>query len=101
MKTIKLFELLNSKALITIDQAHRTYPTLHQFLIDNEEVEIDFSGIDFMVSSFFHNAIGKLYIDFGYSTASKLLSFNNFENDLIESNFTKWMNQVTSKFKDY
>lgn len=98
MKTIKLFELLNSKALITIDQAHKAYPTLHQLLTDGEEVEIDFSGIDFMVSGFFHNAIGKLYLDFGYSTASKLLSFNNFENELIESNFAKWMSQVTSKF---
>lgn len=98
MKTIKLFELLSTKALITIDQSYKTYPILHKHLTDGEEVEIDFSGIEFMVSGFFHNAIGKLYIDFGYSTASKLLSFSNFENELIESNFAKWMSQVTSKF---
>lgn len=97
METVKLFELLNSSNLHKSEQGQRLYDELYQFIVSDIKVELDFSRITFISSNFIFSSIGVICRCFTEEEVSKLLSFKNFENALIEETFRRDLRKILRK----
>lgn len=94
MQTIKLFELLNSSNLTKSEQGQRLYDELYQFIVNDIKVKLDFGWVNFISSNFIFSSVGVICRCFTEEEVSKLLSFKNFENSLIEEGFRNDLSKI-------
>lgn len=56
---VKLLELIGSQCL-SLDEGERLYQCLYPALKNGETTEVDFAGVETMLTPFLHTGIGKL-----------------------------------------
>ena len=60
-KTINIISLIKSSMAVKQTDGEIVYNKIVEFLDAGDNVEVDFSGIEILLSIFLNNAIGKLY----------------------------------------
>lgn len=57
------------------------YDLIKKFILLNEKIILDFSGVLYFSSSFFYNSVGKLIVEFGKEKVDELLIINHLNDD--------------------
>lgn len=87
---------INSPSALTQEQGDVIYADIMQAFKRNEEVTLDFSDIESMISPFLNHAIGKLYENYDSDYIKHALHMNNFPPEKIST-----LNIVISNAKKY
>lgn len=61
---IKVKDLIKSKFAIKAEKGEILHKKLHKALIENDEVILDFDGIEASTTRFFNVSVGKMYGEF-------------------------------------
>lgn len=61
MKSIIVKKIINSKSASSPEKAKPLLDEIRKSIDDREKIEIDFSGLDVITTSFLNSSIGKLY----------------------------------------
>lgn len=76
MQRIPVKDFVGQNA-ITLDDGKIIYNLIHDSLLDGNEVELDFNGVEVFASPFFNAGIGHLLIDLNPESLNKLLKFRH------------------------
>jgi len=63
MKTIKILDITENPCLLAPEKAVKVAEKIKKYLQNGETVQVDFSGYEFLSSSFLNRAIGQIIID--------------------------------------
>ena len=77
-KVINVSAVLDSPSALTQEQGKKVYKLVSEAIKDNDDVILDFDGIESMISPFLNNAIGKLYGEFSSDELNGSLKLKNF-----------------------
>lgn len=65
MATIKVIELIGDGSLLASDKGIRLYNAIRDQLKAGHKVEVDFTGYEYLSSTFLNHSLGQITIDFG------------------------------------
>lgn len=81
IKKIALHELVRGDAAISTEDGAQLYERIVSALERNHEIEIDFDGINLIVTSFLNASFGKLIKSWERSTLDQKIHFANLKNE--------------------
>lgn len=77
-KIIKVFDIINSSSALTVEQGDLLYSEIVSALRNKEDnIIIDFSDIESIITPFLNASIGHLYKDYTSDTLNKCLKIIN------------------------
>lgn len=94
--TISVFETLKSPFAISTEEGNELYKQIDIQLKGGAFVQLDFSHIDLIVSTFLNAAIGQLYSKYDSDFLQKHLTVAHLSNDDLTI-----LKKVTDRAKDY
>ncbi|NET57506.1 MAG: STAS-like domain-containing protein [Symploca sp. SIO2E6] len=74
--TINILDLIG-KYCMTTEDGQRVYDLIHPKLLEEQPVELDFTGVEIAASPFLNFAIGQLLKDIPLETINRLLTKKN------------------------
>lgn len=81
MTKIKMTDFATNKKLILEADAKKFYSKLLPLIKSGENIELDFTGIEYSVSSFFNASLGMLYKDKTCADPEKLIEIIGADDD--------------------
>jgi hypothetical protein len=93
---IKVFDILNSHFAASTEDGERLFKLIDELFVEERDVIVDFSNIEFIVSTFLNAAIGQLYGLYSTEFIQQHLSIINMSNE--DLNILKL---VTDRAKEY
>lgn len=96
MKTLVLKDAISSSQAISLDDACVVYQRLSSYFEQGQDVVVDFSGIDLVISAFLNRAFGDLYGQFSESYVRDRLKIENIQEDDL-----RIFKRVIDRAKDY
>jgi hypothetical protein len=82
MSKIKVCEFLNTSHLLSPDRGKVLKEEIERLLLDNEQVNLDFRGYEYISSSFLNESFGKLIIE-------KEWTLENFQEKITWKNISE------------
>lgn len=79
--TINAHDILDSSAAISSNDGDLIFEELRKALTDGEDIEVDFSGLEIIVSTFLNSAIGQLYGKFSADHVKQHLAVTGLSNE--------------------
>lgn len=83
MKHIVIKEVINSELAVSTENGIKVFELIDSYLQKKEKVELDFAGINIMITAFLNAAIGSLYGKKEYTPEflNEYLKLENVEKD--------------------
>ena len=79
--TIKALDIVGTSVAVSSDDGQKLFEEISKAIEQGEDVEVDFSGIDLIVSTFLNAAIGQLYGKHTSESIKEHVSVKNLSND--------------------
>lgn len=83
MVSIKVYDYVHGKSAISYDDGYRCLQDILTY-VDKEDVSLDFSGVDFVITAFLNPVIGDLILKKGAGIMGKIRIINANENDVTD-----------------
>lgn len=99
IRNIKITNVIDSNSAISSEDAEELFKIIDTTLSANNKVNLDFSGIELLLSVFLNVSIGQLYSKYEYSFIDSNLSFSNLSED-DKSTLDKVINRAKQYFRD-
>ncbi len=81
MKTIKIFDITGSRAVMDSPDGDKIYQMINEALLNKENVVLDFGKVNTILSMFLNSAIAPLYNDFDTDFLNKHLTITNMSDE--------------------
>lgn len=81
MVSIKVYDYVHGKSAISYDDGYRCLQDILTY-VDKEDVSLDFSGVDFVITAFLNPVIGDLILKKGAGIMGKIRIINANENTI-------------------
>ena len=96
MKEIKVGDVLNSTFAVSTEEGEKIFKLIKDSFNSEDQVIVDFSNVDLIVSTFLNAAIGQLYGDYPTEYIQQHLSVMNMSNEDLQV-----LKLVTDRAKEY
>ncbi len=98
MKHLVIKDIINSELAVSTENGNKVFEIVDSYLQKKEKVELDFAGINIMITAFLNAAIGRLYSKKEY-TADFLNEYLKLEN--VEKDDRVLFKDVIQRAKEY
>lgn len=95
-ENIEVFKLLNSPFAVSTEEGEILFNSIKHNLEKDQTIEVDFKGIDLIVSTFLNAAIGQLYGQFKTDFIQDHVHIKNMSEDDLDT-----LKKVTDRAKEY
>ncbi|QNN42946.1 STAS-like domain-containing protein [Pedobacter roseus] len=68
MEHLVIKDIIKSELAVSTEKGNEVFEIIDSYLQKNEKVELDFAGINIMITAFLNAAIGRLYGNKAYTT---------------------------------
>ncbi len=100
MNIVKIIDEINEKDAISLQDGLLVFNKIKNFIENKEKVELDFVGIDLVLSTFLNPAIGQLYYLYDKDLVDSLLEYKNLmdvDNQTLKKVIQNAINQKENK----
>lgn len=94
--TINAFNIIQTSAAVSSDDGELIFSEIRKGLEEGEDIEVDFTGLEIIVSTFLNAAIGQLYGKYDPALIREHLSTKGLSNDDLNK-----LKQVVERAKQY
>jgi len=98
MEHLVIKDIINSELAVSTEKGNEVFELVDSFLKRKQKVELDFAGIQIMITAFLNAAIGRLYSNKEY-TAEFLNEYLKLEN--VEQDDRILFKDVIQRAKEY
>ena len=88
MVSIKVYDYVHGKSAISYDDGYRCLQDILTY-VDKEDVSLDFSGVDFVITAFLNPVIGDLILKKGAGIMGKIRIINANETTIKKIKMVK------------
>ena len=81
MKTIKVFDITGSRAVMDSPDGDKIYQMINAAFLDQDNVVLEFDKVDTILSMFLNSAIAPLYNDYDTDFLKKHLTIKNMSDE--------------------
>lgn len=96
MNEIKVGNVLNSTFAVSTEQGETIFKLIHDSFTHEDQVTVDFTNVDLIVSTFLNAAIGQLYGEYSTEYIQKHLTVEHMSNEDLQV-----LKLVTDRAKEY
>lgn len=96
MNEIKVGDVLHSSFAVSTEQGETIFKLIHDSFTQEDQVTVDFTNVDLIVSTFLNAAIGQLYGEYPTEYIQKHLTVEHMSNEDLQV-----LKLVTDRAKEY
>ncbi|GGH58438.1 transcriptional regulator [Filimonas zeae] len=96
MNEIKIGDVLHSSFAVSTEQGEMIFKLISNYFTQDNQVAVDFTNVDLIVSTFLNAAIGQLYGEYTTDYIQKHLTIENMSNEDLQV-----LKLVTDRAKEY